>query len=309
MSTRPGAHPSPEEVDALLDPAGGDPAVAEHVHGCSRCHEVRTSLSHVRALLHEESLRVPVAPPDLDARIAAALTSAGPVLPSQPQVGPERAEVAAGADVVPLDSRRRRAPRWLGAAAGVAVLGGAALVTAQLVGGSTAVDSSSAGGAADSSVAEQAPTALAGPGAGLQALATGRDYGPATLPDQVDDLVADARSGAGPGEAPAAGGTQEDESPGDQSAQGSDGGAEPRSGSTLPAALGPLSTPAGVDECLAALGAGGQVPLAVDLATYQGEPAAVIVLPSTRGGVDVWVVSRTCTTGADGVQQFTHLDR
>ncbi len=164
MSTPAGAHPSAEEVDALLDGdgTGGDPSVSEHVLGCPTCLEVRAALSRVRDLLHDEALRVPDPPAGLDARIATALAGAGPVLRAASDASqasaqePDRPDAAPGGDVVPLDSRRRRAPRWLGAAAGVAVLGGVALVTAQLFGGSTGVDATTAGGAADESAAESA---------------------------------------------------------------------------------------------------------------------------------------------------------
>ncbi len=116
----------------------------------------------------------------------------------------------------------------------------------------------------------------------------------------MDDLLADAQS------APAESGPSVMSAPPGRDSDGAEEDTQGQSGSG--ADLGPLSTPAGVGGCLEALGAQGEVPLAVDLATYQGEPAAVIVLPSDREGVDVWVVTRTCAPGDDGLQQFTHLD-
>ncbi len=69
---------------------------------------------------------------------------------------------------------------------------------------------------------------------------------------------------------------------------------------------GLLDTPAGLSECARALGATG-APLAVDLATFDGAPAAIFVLPAAGGGREVWVVSPSCRPGADGTRYFTRL--
>jgi hypothetical protein len=292
VSTRPtGAHPSPEEVDALLDPSGGEPSVAAHVSGCAACASVRDALAEVRSLLRAEAERVPEPPADLSTRISAALAAAGPLDSEREGAG----AVAASADVVPLDSRRRRAPRWLAVAAGVAVLGGVGLTTAQLVGSGLGGADSTAG----SAVEEAADADAAGPEApsavndGVRPLATGTDYDPAILSEQVEALVADVRTG----DVPLAGG-------GGLSPQSAEGSGEDGQGG----ALTRLSSEAGIADCLQAIGAGGETPVAVDLASYQGDPAAVIVLRSASGGLDVWVVAPTCAPGDDGLRQFTHLD-
>ena len=49
-------------------------------------------------------------------------------------------------------------------------------------------------------------------------------------------------------------------------------------------------------------------PLLVDLATYNGKPAAILVLPSATHGRELWVVSRTCApNGKDGTVLFKAL--
>lgn len=60
--------------------------------------------------------------------------------------------------------------------------------------------------------------------------------------------------------------------------------------------LGPIATEVGLDSCLRAHSLPTDVPVHVDLATYEGRPAAVIVV--TQGGRStVRVVERTCTSG------------
>ncbi|MBC7639382.1 MAG: hypothetical protein H7231_06335 [Rhodoferax sp.] len=104
------------------------------------------------------------------------------------------------------------------------------------------------------------------------AVATGTAYTRARLTTQVQALLADRRvAGAGP---------------------------------TAP--RGRLATPAGLRDCVNALGATG-APLAVDLATFDGSPAAIFVLPAAGGGREVWVVSPSCRPGADGTRYFTRL--
>lgn len=73
-----------------------------------------------------------------------------------------------------------------------------------------------------------------------------------------------------------------------------------------PAPTGPLATPAGLAACLQALGTTAQ-PLVVDLASYDGRPAAVLVLPLASGGREVWVVGRDCRPGADGTMFYSRL--
>lgn len=70
-------------------------------------------------------------------------------------------------------------------------------------------------------------------------------------------------------------------------------------------AIGPIATPIGLESCLEAVGAvdaAHHAPgaVSVDLATFRGRPAAVLVV--TRAGASTaWVVERSCSTGAAGV--------
>ncbi len=60
--------------------------------------------------------------------------------------------------------------------------------------------------------------------------------------------------------------------------------------------LGPIATPIGLRSCLEELGVPRSATVHADLATYAGEPAAVIV--TTLAGADTaWVVGRQCSTG------------
>jgi hypothetical protein len=61
-----------------------------------------------------------------------------------------------------------------------------------------------------------------------------------------------------------------------------------------------LRSPAALKSCLAAIGAQNEQPVAVDLARYAGQEAAIIVLPADSGGYEVEVVARDCRQGADG---------
>lgn len=271
-----GGHPAPEELDLLLDDPGSaarDPRVVEHVEGCEQCRATLSGMAEVRSLLRAEAARVPLPPADLDARISAALATAGDGR-SLPSGAPD-------GTVVPLRRPGPRVPRWAAVAAGLVVLAGAALTATQLVGQDRPVTSLAerAGGedsSADGGAAEAAPAA--------PVVATGTDYAPDRLPAQVADLLEMApQAGSLPLTAT--------EARGDAAPSGE-----------------PLATPEGLAGCLQALGSPGAVPEAVDLATWQGREVAVIVL-DTGDATAVWVVQRTCAPGADGLVHYQSLRR
>ena len=167
----------------------------------------------------------------------------------------------------------RRGPnRWLLAAAAVVVLGaGGLLVKTVPSGGGDTASSASAERVAKNGAAspEAAPQADL---AATVVRASGTAYTPAAIVAQVGTLL-------------------------------QSGGAL-TAGDTFAAER--LTTPAGLAGCLQALGAGTE-PLAVDLATFGGAPAAIVVLATNDGGREVWVVARTCRPGADGTLYYRKL--
>lgn len=276
--TTPGAHPSPEEVDALLDAADVydvdlEQRVGDHVAGCAQCTELLEGMRQVRALLRREGAVPPAPPHDLDARLGAAIA---------------RASAERAGTIVPLHGGRRgaadgpppRVPRWLTVAAGIVVIGGAGLAATQLLPGSgtRSADSLTAGDAASGGAEAAAPQA------GVRPVASGTDYTPADLPTQVDDLLASVDLG------------------GSRAAQ-DHAGDDARDAA-------PLADPAGLAGCLTAIGADAS-PVAVDLARWQGRDAAVIVLPGVSGpaSVRVWVVAPDCRPGADGLITYRVVNR
>jgi hypothetical protein len=271
-----GAHPSPEELDALLDDPADSPDAARHVEGCPDCEQVLSGMRRVRQALREEGARPVTMPSDVEARLQAALARAsaeraGTIVPLQPHRGG-----AAEGD----RTKARRMPRWLTVAAGLIVIGGTATAATQLLG--------PGGGGANSTAGRAESSAGAGaPSLSVRPLATGTDYEPAKLGSQVDALLASGVSTPASGPRPA---TQED---------------------FAGAADGPLANPSGLHACLTALGATDQAPLAVDLASWQGKDAAVIVLgaPSAAGSVQVWVVGRGCAAGDDQLMHYQRVPR
>jgi hypothetical protein len=295
-----GGHPSPEELDLLLEDGpesagvGGAPqrdTTAAHVAGCARCAATVEEMAWVRELLRAEARRVPPPPLDLAARLTAALDAE-----RRAPRGPHRPE----ADVVPLSRRRAGVPRWLAAAAGLVVLGGVATAATQLLGGDADVTSAGAARDTEHAAAGGAEVATsqpeAGTGVAAAALApvvrTGQDYTAEGLDEQVRDLLVAAaavapapRDGALP---PALAAPQSRAEP----------GTGPSSGPAR------LAAPDALAGCLAAIGAADSVPQAVDLATYEGRPVAVIVLPADRGRSRVWVVDAACGPGDDGLVTY-----
>lgn len=65
-------------------------------------------------------------------------------------------------------------------------------------------------------------------------------------------------------------------------------------------AIGPIGTPLGAAECLAAIGAADAARAMVDLALFDGSPAAVVVTES-KGHREVRVVTRQCGPESDAV--------
>ncbi len=75
----------------------------------------------------------------------------------------------------------------------------------------------------------------------------------------------------------------------------------------LKAASGRLSDPASLRECLDGLGVPGAQLVLADIALFEDQPAAVLVLATQDGTRQAWVVSTTCRSGQDGTKYFQRL--
>lgn len=277
-----GGHLTPEQLDELTlgsDPALPTPAEAatsgpeQHLAGCPACRSALADQVAVRRVLQQVPDPGPM-PADVVARLDSALASAGTTT------------VTAPATVVPLRARERRSgvlgrlaesrvTKSLVAAAAVGLIG---------IGGYSAI-SRNTNGTAGGSAASRANDSSAGGGtapkaapqlSGVHPLASGSAYTQANIAGLLAKRLA-AQPVSGTGDF-----------------------AEQSSG-------GPLATTAGLQTCLQALGEPATVPELVDLATFAGKPAAIIVLPTGTGGRVVWVVSRTCSPGNEGLLYYAAL--
>jgi hypothetical protein len=262
----------------------------EHLAVCDRCRDQWLQQRAVRDLLRGLPDPGPI-PPDVATGLAAALRRLSPadIDPATERPTGTRPGSAA-ATVVPLGpaatrrdgaSRASRARPWLVAAAAVVVLGGGgtALVAHPWSSGGATSSATSAGSAAQPH--EGAPGLAKS--AATRVRSTGTDYERKDLPAQVRRELL---SGAA---------TESDTS----GAGAHDGSAA--EGDTR------LASPDGLASCVSALGLDvGQV-TAVDLAQFEGAPAALLVLRDAGGGQDVWVVGRGCRQGDDQTRYFVRL--
>ena len=264
---------SPTPPTPLTSPGRPDPSDAELTPELDPAVEAQ-----VRALLASAPGPGPM-PDDVAGRIAGALTEAarlrvepGPLVASGTPGTPDD---ALGADVVSMRPRRDRPrPVYLAAAvaaAAVVVAAGASALHlversngAALVGDTVGATASPAPSTSPSGN----PTAGAPEGTThIQLSTTAYDAG--NLPVRARELL----------EHPAA--------------------PLPDLAAEAPH-IGPIGTPIGLRSCLAALGVSASAPVSADLATYAGQPAAIIVV-TLDGTNTAWAVERTCREGAPGV--------
>ncbi|MGH8868704.1 MAG: anti-sigma factor family protein [Actinomycetes bacterium] len=223
-----------------------------------------------------------------------------PAAPAEPGKAAEAARNG-GTPLLPLRPRRptRSEVTWLG--------GAAAACLALVFGGIVLLGDGSSDG--PESAAGQAAS-RAGEGSVLSEIAvtaSGRSYDPASLPGAVDQLVASAaRAGSGSDS-----GTEGEAAPKARPQTEPDQRvtSTPGSEDAPAAAPPPLSRPEALRSCLAALDPPGAEPLAVDLGTFEGAPAAVVVLPSARtpGDVEVYVVRPGCSEENPGLRYHTRV--
>jgi len=275
--------------------------VSAHLAECSRCAGLDAQLTEVSALLTRST--APPMPDALTARIEAAIAAEAAARAAT--VADGRAPVgAAGAGAGPRNradrpsrpprgpGRSRLALRAAAVTAAVVVVGGGGYGVARLLAGGPGPGTSAGSAAAPaagtngkaSSVSEgglRAPGSQAAAGVATGAariVSSGTDYQPGNLKAQVSAALAQfgEKAAVGP-------------SPGPSSAN-------------QPAASAPRM-PACVPRVT-----GGKRPLLVDLATYQGRPATVIVIPADRPGtLRALVVPGTCTATTSHVLATTTL--
>ena len=204
------------------------------------------------------------------------------------------------------DSAWRRGPLLLAAAAVLAVV--AITGSVKLLARAGSSEASLSAGSAESS--QPASAGAAAPASRAPVIVrSGQDYRAATLAAQASALLAgtaDSASTATNGGSGAGGST-------------SRGGTSPKSAapgvSPFPAARVPADTsatditnPARLAACLGALRVTPDRLVAVDLATYEGREAAILLLTAAGGtGHEVWAVERTCAPGAEGALKYTSL--
>jgi hypothetical protein len=291
--TTHGPHVTP---DVLADLQAGllhdraERPTREHLATCPACRADLEVLAAIPDRLAAAGSVEPI-PADVASRLDAALAAAASAAP----------DVAATPTIVPslgataTHRRDRSGPRGLrllqAAAAVVVVLGLGALAVSAIHGGSDSGGTTSAG----SSAGDRAATAKSGP---APVTASGRNWTPTTLAAAAPSLAAGTFGPA----------FSSYDSTGKTAASAPATAApSPEAGSNGPvngAAVGPagrLADPAALRACVTNLNDGDQTmqPLAVDLARWQGQPAAVLVFPTVGdpASLDVYVVAPDCPTG------------
>jgi hypothetical protein len=267
------------DLDALADVLA-DGHEPEHLSTCAAC---RTRLDELAAALPGVTraladLPLPEPPADLGDRISAALA---------------REAAPAPANVLPMSRSRSR---WLPALAGVAA-------AAVLVTGAVLLVNRGDGPARTSS-----DTAS---GRGYQINATGTDYTAKDLPGALPGLLSGERpEDRATGAAAGVYGTPQLTPASPLPSPEKD--ATKQSLAVAPDPLADLRTTAGLARCLASLTDPSDtgLPLAVDYATFEGTPALVVVLPSSKPDkVDVIVVPAGCAKADGQVLYFTRLPK
>jgi len=281
--------------EGLLD-ADGEAAARRHLEACAACRADLAALTDLPGLLAAAGDAGPV-PQLVAARLDRALAGAAAEGAADP--GP----ATATRTVTPLAPDRGpvRGMRLLQAAAVVVlVLGAGALgVSALTHGGSNEDSASTAGGAADS--AGSAAGRSEGPEAATVApiTASGRDWTASTVRTDAADLLTGTL-----GQAYALYDRQAAKSAQPDGATPDPGASPPAAQRDLASAAGGadrLADPTALRACVANItdGDASLQPVAVDLARWQGKPAAVLVFPTADdpASLDVYVVAPDCPTG------------
>lgn len=302
-------HPDSEHLTAevladldlgLLD-AESTAHARQHLTHCRPCGQRRDDLAIVTATLAELP---PVTMPDAVWERLSASVGAEPVLT------PEGA-----ATVVPIgEARRRRSWRpgmgLVAGAAGVALVGA---IVVPILNNSGSSDLSGGDGSVAADGGAPAETASVPPVAYV-ASRTGTDYQPEALERQAISLVASRSAFTATATLPPEESTQP--SPEDTAAPSGTPSPTP-SGTPVDSAtpdvvLKLTAGPAAAQACLESyLDAPGIMPLAIDIGTWDGRPAAVIVLPDEGDptAANVYVIDPDCAGPEDPLLYFAVISR
>jgi hypothetical protein len=287
VSERPSpmTHLTPEQLDELATRASADldPDQARlvddlpdgHLAGCTACREALGDQIAVRRLLQGVPATGPL-PADIATRLDAALHAAQPGTAEPATVLPMVRRAERSGVLGRLAESRLTKGLVAAAAVGLIALGGYAAIgrSDSGSGGAASTASGKAAGGSKALTPEEKPNL-----ASVPIEASGTAYTKANITAVLTKRLA--------------------RSSGEDASGFTAGVAESTS----------LTTPAGLRACLGALGVTSGAPVLVDLATYEGKPAAVIVVPSPSGvGRQVWVVSRTCAGTQDGLAYYGALN-
>jgi hypothetical protein len=230
-------------------------------------------------------------------------TSASPAPEAGRRDLPERRRAPSGQHGWRLPGLSVPATRALaGAAAAAVVAVGGYGAAAGLGGGSTAATTSSSGGAGALMPTEQltyGPSIGYGHGHQIRMVSTQTDFVPARLATEVRAAVANARQGG-----VAAGGNQ--------AATRVESSPNALGAANAPSNLSALrgTTSGRLGGCVGKLAVAARV-LLVELAKFDGRPAAVIVVTAVqRDAANVWIVGLTCSATSTHVldhQVVTHI--
>lgn len=294
------------DLDQLADALAGE----QHGHlvGCAHCTsrlaELAAAEDRVVAALH--AMTDPAIPPGLAERLAAAFAAEPPLAepvaepPAAPQTEtPQGTTLAGTVTALPAPAPRRRFLPAVAAAVLLASAGGLgyALVTSSTSGNDAADSGAAAASAAElllstsgtdyadaAAVTGALPRVLAGGATALQR--TDGAAGAAQAPE-ADAAAPDATRDSTEVQAPAVAAIVEDP-------------------------LARLRTPAGLEDCLSAVLPPEEPdlrPLALDYASYQGQPALAVLLPDPDPAkLSVYVVGPDCAAADAKVLGFLRVD-
>lgn len=272
----PSTHLDPDRLadlhEGLLDPAETS-AAEQHLAGCAACSADLDAIAGLPDVLAGAAEVGPM-PEDLVRRIDGALTEAA----AAPSAG------TAARTVTPLADRRSSSPR------GMRILQAAAVIVVLLAGGALGI-SALDGGGGDTNTAARSAGGQAADEAGKRVpiTASGRDWTKPELAAAGPDF---ARGTLGP---PVAEYSRSKDS---GRASGGNGESVP-SPAAADSATSQLREPGAITACSRNLTGRDTAPLSIDLAKFEGQPAAVFAFPTPGdlSRVDLFVVAPDCPTG------------